>query len=733
MTTPTKTTASGRIQLPAAPCLLSILTLLAVATEGFAADNAQLPEAPPPVSARFGENLKPTKAAPAIKNQPYAPIKKLDDQGNIPEIEMFVGESRVFPAPGVARIAVGNGQILTAASLDNKEIIVFANAVGTSSLFVWNEDGRYQRIKINILPGDTSRYAREIAAFLSGIPNAKASVIGDKVIVEGDNLSDQDMAKIDELAKRYPQVVNFTNRIGWEKMVLLDVKVVEFPVNELKEMGLKWTSTGGVAVGAIWSPITHGNNLADYQINLKTGSNNAAPIVAAAGGASIPLHAGINALSVVNMGLNAQLALLAQNGTASILAEPQLSARNGSEAFFLAGGEYPYTVSTINGPTVMFKPYGIRLKIAPKVDRHGIVRATIDSEVSSIDPSLSTAAGPALLTRKTNTEFNVRNGETLILAGLLSRKTSNNIDKVPFLGDIPILGALFRSKRFQNDETELVVFVTPTVVDSHTPELVDRIDRTRQKLQDNLGKAPYLSTPIQPGQDASQFTEGPTSSGKRQAQPPTPTIERAPIEPAPIMPVPAAASQQTTNTVPAGENPLQTSKRESFRVLVDGIALRESPDRNATIMVQLGRDSIVSAGPKGRSGKWRHVMIGSIGGWVGQKNLETTDDSPVVKTYRRPNASALNDGNAPAPAENPGTSPVTANPSNLGNPAYRVAFDGLALRVAPDINAALLQRLPFNSVVEALPQPLRFGWAAVQVGDRRGWAQAQWLAPAEAE
>jgi Flp pilus assembly secretin CpaC len=175
------------------------------------------------------------------------------------EIEIFVGESRVFPTPGVGRIAVGNGAILTAAALDNREVILFANAVGTSSLFVWNEDGRSQRIKVSIVPGDTSRYAREISSFLVKMPGAKTSIIGDKVIVEGDALSDQDLAKIDELSKRYPQVVNFTNRLGWEQMILMDVKVVEFPVNELREIGVKWGATGGAAIGGIWAPGSQGN------------------------------------------------------------------------------------------------------------------------------------------------------------------------------------------------------------------------------------------------------------------------------------------------------------------------------------------------------------------------------------------------------------------------------------------------------------------------------------------
>lgn len=438
------------------------------------------------------------KRPPAVVNQPYAPIQKpAADTDSLAEIEMFVGESRVFPTPGVGRIAVGNGAILTAAALDNKETILFANAVGTSSLFVWNEDGRYQRLKVVIVPGDTTRYAREISAFLAGIPGTKTSIIGDKVIVEGDHLKDLDIAKIDELAKRYPQIVNFTNRLGWEQMILMDVKVVEFPVNELRELGLKWGATGGAAVGALWGPASRG-----HQGGIQIGVPN--PPITPVSGLAIPLPSGLNLLSAINLGFSAQLNMLAQNGKASILAEPQLSARNGSKATFLAGGEYPYTVSTINGPSVFFKQYGIKLDIVPRVDHNGVVRATIDSEVSAIDVSISTLAGPALSTRKTTTEFNVRNGETLVLSGLISRKTSTSVDKVPGLGDLPILGALFRSKRFQNDETELVVFVTPTLVDSHSPGLVDRVQRTTEKLQDNLGRPPFLSEPLQPNRDPAQ-------------------------------------------------------------------------------------------------------------------------------------------------------------------------------------------------------------------------------------
>ncbi|MES2207483.1 MAG: pilus assembly protein N-terminal domain-containing protein [Pseudomonadota bacterium] len=416
------------------------------------------------------------------------------DNSAATEIEMFAGESRVFPAPGVARIAVGNGQVMNAAALDNKEVLVFANAVGTSSLFVWNKEGRSQRIKIHIVPGETSRFAREVAAFLSSIPNAKTSIIGDKVVVEGDQLTDLDLAKIEELSKRYPQIVNFTNRLGWEQMVLIDVKVVEFPSKELREIGLKWNATGGGAIGGIWSPARRGTD-GPYQINVQSSN---APITNPTGEGSVSVPSGLNVLSAINMGLNAQLNLLAHEGKAAILAQPQLSARNGAKATFLAGGEYPYTVSTINGQTVLFKSYGIKLDIQPRVDRNGTIRASIESEVSTIDASFNTAAGPALRSRRTTTEFNVKAGDTIVLSGLLTRESARDLDKVPLLGDVPVLGALFRSKRYQNDETELVVFVTPTIVDSRTPEMVDRVQQATQRLEQESGKTPAFLAPIVP-------------------------------------------------------------------------------------------------------------------------------------------------------------------------------------------------------------------------------------------
>lgn len=679
----------------------------------------------------YAEQLQSkARRSAVIQNQLYNPIKKPVDDGQAPEIEMFVGESRVFPTPGVGRIAVGNGAILTAAALDNKEVILFANAVGTSSLFVWNEDGRYQRLKINIVPGDTTRYAREIAAFLTTIPKAKASIIGDKVIVEGDDLTDSDLNRIDLLATRYPQIVNFTNRLGFEQMVMIDVKVVEFPVTELRELGLKWGAVGGASIGGIWSPLNRGSG-GPYQTRIQTGQGNSPPVTNLDGTATgVPLPLGLNIRSALNLGLNATLNALAQEGKTTILAEPQLSARNGSKANFLAGGEFPYTVSTINGPTVQFKPYGVKLEILPRVDRNGTIRATIDTEFSQIDSSVSGSAGPALLSRKTNTEFNVRSGETIVLSGLVQRENSTNVDKVPFLGDIPVLGALFRSKRFQNKETELVIFVTPTVIDSRSPGMVDRIQKTTDRLQEQLGKPPYLSNPLQPGGNPARLDLVPpvTTGAVPESGPVTPRLEH--VAAAPIVPVQAGALTPV-GTVALTPVSFANPQGSTLRVRLDGLVVRAAADANSDPLLQLGLGSVVTLGdrepqPPGLS-QWRNVVVGQVNGWVASQYVEVTKLTPILKPYIKTDATA---GAISVAKRVPlsGLQSLTLASAPAG-PDYAVLLNKLALRLTPDVNAPVLLNLASGQVVHGLKLDPRGAWTAVDVGGKRGWVGTQWLQP----
>lgn len=399
------------------------------------------------------------------------------------DLLLTVGESRVIPAPDVARIAVGSGTVLTASAIDGREVLLFGNASGLTNLIVWDQRGQRQQLRVLVQPSQAEQTGLEILSFLSRIPGAQATRVGDKVIVEGESMRDRDLERIEMLAARYPQIINLSNRLGQEQMVMVDVKVVEFPTYTLRELGLKWQAQGGVAIGGIWSPLRRGTGSA-YGISVPGGADNPAPITQADGTTlGLGQPAGLQVLSMLNLGLSATLNALAQQGQTTILAEPQLSARNGAKASFLAGGELPFTVSTVNGPTVQFKPYGVRLEVTPRVDRQGQIRATIETEVSNIDGSVSSNAGPALLTRKTSTEFNVQSGETIVLSGLVQRETLQQTDQVPGLGNLPIIGALFRSQRFQNRETELVVFVTPSLWPSAAASPDPRIERSRQRLE----------------------------------------------------------------------------------------------------------------------------------------------------------------------------------------------------------------------------------------------------------
>lgn len=720
------------------------------------AQSSPQPNAQAPRNA-FGENIVPkARPAGARAQRPYVPIKKPDDETEIPEIEMFVGESRVFPAPGVARIAVGNGQIMTAAALDGKEVILFANGVGTSSLFVWNEDGRYQRVKVNIVPGDTTRVAREVASFLTTIPHAKASIVGDKVIVEGDALTDADLAKIELLEKRYPQIVNFTNRLGWEPMVMLDVKVVEFPVSELRELGLKWNTTGGAAVAGVWSPSRRGHD-GPYQLNIQTGQGSQPPVTSADGGTDgVKLTSSLNVLTGLNMGLNAQLNLLAQDGKATVLSEPQLAARSGARASFLAGGEFPYSVATRDGITVQFKKYGVKLDIEPKVDRTGAVRATVDAEVSKIDPSVSTPNGPALLTRTTRTEFNLRSGETMVMSGLIERDHSTNVDKIPLLGDIPVLGALFRSRRFQNRETELVVFVTPRIVDPGSPGQADRIEKVHERLGQRLGPKPYLSDPLLPGVDPA----GPFPASSQQAPVPAAPEQdsasagiKGPLPVEPVTPVPvaspsAAAPAQTANPSAASALPAVSQARRGpggtpLRVKHDKAVVRASPNHRADVLLQLERGAVVRLGDKGvagAGGSWRHVAVGELQGWLpadavtplqGEPGQSSHGPASIAGTEQQGRNLQLgaSAGVLPVPGRRVTADLPSGPAAGQGQTGYRVILNRLALRVAPDINADVVTHLSAGQSVRALDQPPRRQWMAVEADGMRGWVSGQWLKP----
>ena len=398
-------------------------------------------------------------------------------------IRMLVGEVRVLAVPDVARVAVGDGHVLNAVTTEEKEVIVFARNEGSSALQIWSSDGSRHRYDIDVAPEGTRRIEEELREMLSRIPGVKISAVGDKLLVEGDELSDDDLLRIEELARRYPQLLNFTGRVGWDSMVLLDVQVLEIPRTLIRELGIRWQSpsAGGLNVAAAWDGGSR--RLADRP------GENVVPILFPTG--AIAGYLGASAL------WSAQLNALTQEGRALVLAQPQLLARSGSTAEFLAGGEVPYSTTDANGSTnTAFKPYGVSLRITPRVERGGRVRSRIEVEVSSVDHALSVENGPALKTRRASTEFNARSGQTLVLAGFLSRDDARNVDAVPGLGQLPLIGALFRSVKTQRADTELAVFVTPVVVAAEHPDIVERVRQGEALINQGFRETPLVNIPV---------------------------------------------------------------------------------------------------------------------------------------------------------------------------------------------------------------------------------------------
>ncbi len=409
-------------------------------------------------------------------------------------MQLYVGESRLLQVPGLTRVAVGNGHVLRAVSPQPDQILLSGRADGETTVVLWHRGAPTQRIQVSVMAAETAIVARDIAQYLKHIPRAHASIIGNKVVLDGHGLSDRDLQKLRVLTSQYKgSVVDFADPNGWDKMVSVDVKMLDMPRNEVHDLGIQWSGVGGGTIAGIWSPVRAGSRSTEFAVNAPPN----APVIAAnALSNSMPLPGGVNVLSLLDMGLNAQLRMLESSGNATLLAEPQLSTRSGSTASFLVGGKVPYTSSSAFGSTVKFQDYGIKLQVVPRVSAGDEIDTAIKVEDSQIDASITTASGPALTQRSMSAEFNVHAGQTIVLSGLFTRNLSNSTQRVPVLGSLPLLGGLFRYHGINDQQDELVVFVTPTIVNAHSLMTTRLVRSANAYMRLNLpGPGPVLPVP----------------------------------------------------------------------------------------------------------------------------------------------------------------------------------------------------------------------------------------------
>lgn len=316
------------------------------------------------------------------------------------------GQSVLMRYPNIRRVAATDSEIVDVKVFDDtQEILLLAKRAGLTDLRLWMRDGTTLAYLIKVLDvPDTPPVAP---------PGLQA-----------------------------------------EATILIKAKLIEVRKSALRDIGVDWAD---IAAGPIFGTLDEFGTNEHFRL-IPEGVN---------GLNGLPLQLGTNNhyLSMTTV-VDSVINLLVNNGDARLLAEPTLTCINGGQADFLVGGEVPIPVQSQDGAlNVIFKQFGIILNIEPQANETGLIRTKVGVEVSSVDKAISVLGIPGFATRKTNTEMNVQAGETMVVAGLLSSEDAKNVVKVPGLGHIPVLGELFKSRQFRRGETELVVLVTPQIID----------------------------------------------------------------------------------------------------------------------------------------------------------------------------------------------------------------------------------------------------------------------------
>lgn len=353
------------------------------------------------------------------------------------EVSLAVGETLLLMVD-VRRAALGSGSVVSFATPEPGQLLLFAEAPGETTAELWLTDGTQHRMRIRVREQDLSRRLAEVQELLAGVDGVRARLSGRFVVLEGSRAGAADRARAAEIAALYPgEVLDFVGEVDWESMVQMQVRLVEVRRDQLVKLGLRWDSEA------------------------------AGPAVAATAGGG---QGGLSLRASMLSELTSRIDLLQQQGLAYTLAEPVLSSRSGDTARFVSGGEIPIPVTDGFGATdVQYKEYGLILQIRPHAGRDGTIHAEIDLELSQIDPSVRIGDYPGFIKRHTSTAFNVADGQTMAIAGLLMRESGRDRAAVPGLGSIPVAGALFRSKRRQKRETELLVLISPRRFEAGVP------------------------------------------------------------------------------------------------------------------------------------------------------------------------------------------------------------------------------------------------------------------------
>jgi len=416
----------------------------------------------------------PPPPAPGTPAAAPAPVTTGQDSAN----DLVVGSGKsvlVDCALPVERIAVGSGEIAEATAVSPTEVMLNGKAPGETSLIIWQRGGARQFFNVQVRPVNAvindrlDSVRRELRTEFPGQP-FRVTVENGQVFLRGTvkDLNSSDRAV--QIASTAGKVVNllYVDVPQADPQILLKVRFASLDRSLSKQLGINIFNLGaGNTIGSVttqqYSPPTISSSGATTGGGV-TGT-----------GATATLNSLLNVFVFrPDIDLGATLQALETKGVVQILAEPNVLTLNGKQGSLLAGGQYPYPViqGTSGGAaaavTIQFKEFGIRMNFVPTVTPRGTIRLQVAPEVSSLDVANGvTIAGftvPGLDIRRVKTEVELQDRQSFAIGGLLDNRETQTLSKIPFIGDVPILGKFFQSIDKRKNNTELIVIVTPEVV-----------------------------------------------------------------------------------------------------------------------------------------------------------------------------------------------------------------------------------------------------------------------------
>lgn len=402
-------------------------------------------------------------------------------------VHLQPGRSLFLNSPQrLRKVYVSNPAVLDCLVSNPNQVVATGKAVGTSSVVLWDETGQSAAHTV-LVDMDTTGLQASLRAALPG-DEVTATAAEGRIRLSGVVSSDAVASQAAAIAGIYSKEVINALVIDprHATQVELRVRIAEIDRSKLSEFGINFLSTGKNTGG------------------ITTGGYSPPNFPQIGGTGTQALLQDVLNLFYFNTDLNigATIKAMEDKGLLQMLAEPNLTTMDGQAARFLAGGEFPYPViqgsnGGFTSVTIQFRPYGVHLQFTPYVHPDGSIRLKVNPEVSSLDYTnavkISGYTIPAISTRKAETEIELQNGQSFAISGLLDRRITDQFSKIPWIGDIPVLGELFRSHNYNHAVNELIVIVTPSIV---------------QPLQQPIGPPPALPDWAEPFMKPGQFDKG---------------------------------------------------------------------------------------------------------------------------------------------------------------------------------------------------------------------------------